>query len=71
VAAAGGTRRRPSASAVFAGSLLEAEGVAVVAGDTFGPGWERYLRVSFRTGSEERLFEAARRMNRHLAGFLT
>jgi len=59
---------QPGAAAAFAGSLLEAEGVAVVTGEVFGPRWSRFLRLGFGTESEERLSEAGRRIARHWAG---
>ncbi|MFB6284724.1 MAG: pyridoxal phosphate-dependent aminotransferase [Halobacteria archaeon] len=51
----------------FAEKLLEAEGVAVVPGDVFGPAGEGHLRLSYATGMEE-LKEAFRRIERFLEG---
>lgn len=58
------------AASAFAEGLLEAEGVVIVPGEAFGPGWERFARASFGTESEQRLAEAARRIVRHLDAIL-
>jgi aspartate/methionine/tyrosine aminotransferase len=50
-----------------AGILLEEDGVVTVPGIHFGPGWGRYLRLSFGTEPEARLREAGRRICGRLA----
>jgi aminotransferase len=52
-------------SEAFAEALLEAEGVAAVPGDAFGPAGEGHLRVSYATGMDQ-LREATARIERFL-----
>jgi len=47
---------------VFAAELLESSDVVVVPGAPFGTDWKHYLRVSFGSGSDSYLAEAARRL---------
>jgi LL-diaminopimelate aminotransferase len=55
-------------SAAFADRLLQAEGVVVMPGSSFGSGGEGFVRISFIT-SPERIAEAAARAGRVLASF--
>ena len=56
---------QPLASLPFAQSLLEAEHVAVGPGCAFGPGCDRYVRISL-CASEQALREGLTRLGRHL-----
>jgi aspartate/methionine/tyrosine aminotransferase len=53
------------ASAGFAEQVLEEESVALLAGSSFGPGGEGYVRVAL-TVTEDRFREAAVRIGRVL-----